>query len=268
MPASKNVQYSFAGRSADSPREARACRPAICGASRRVSLAEKRLRGQPLSARRDRFGLPRGPAGRWPLARAEARRPLARRRVRLCTRGTRRCAQADKGGSLQPILCPILHTHERPVCTSGQERRHSAGPVSDFAHANRRRVHKRTRNRPNRPSRVRLCTRASVPCAKTDTSCLPLAARTSACEPPAREPGARAASQEGRQGQPLDRRRRPRLRGGRRARRGRAASCSTPPTTCCGGRASTCRCFSSPCTGSAPRCSSWCRPTARSRPSR
>ena len=150
----------------------RACRPAICGAPRPVSLAEKRLRGQPLSARRDRFGLPRGPAGRWPLARAEARRPLARRRrVRLCTRAGVPCAFPDTRPPESAFSCPTSHTRWRHVCTNGQERRHSAGHVSGFAHANRRRVHTRTRNHPNRPPRVRLRTRASAPCAQTDTSC-------------------------------------------------------------------------------------------------
>ena len=109
-PASEYVQNSSAGCGADSPREARACRPVICGAPRRGSPAEKRLLGRPLLARRDRFSLPRVPAGRWPLERAEAPGPLARRRVRFCTRGARWCAQADKGGATRPVSCPTLHT--------------------------------------------------------------------------------------------------------------------------------------------------------------
>ena len=95
---------------------------------------------------------------------------LARRCVCLCTRGTRRCARTDNNGVILPVPCPTLHTTEDNVCTSGQERRDTANLVSDFAHDKRRRVHKRTRNRPNRPPRVRLCTRVRVPCAQTDNN--------------------------------------------------------------------------------------------------
>jgi hypothetical protein len=50
VPASKHVQHSFARRSADSPRKARACRPVIRGTPRRFSPAKKRLLGQLLLA--------------------------------------------------------------------------------------------------------------------------------------------------------------------------------------------------------------------------
>jgi hypothetical protein len=62
-------------------------------------------------------------------------------------------------------------SEERPVCTNGQERRYSASLVSDFAHARASRVHKRTRDRPNRHPRVRKSTRHKAACAQTDTSC-------------------------------------------------------------------------------------------------
>ena len=120
-----------------------------------VSPAEKRLRGQPLLARRDRFGLPRGLAGRWPLAHAEAPRPLARRRVRLCTRGTRRCAQADRNGAILPVSCPTLHTPVGGVCTNGHVLPPFAVRASACALGRSGRVRMRTSRRRDRPPRVR-----------------------------------------------------------------------------------------------------------------
>ena len=116
------------------------------------------------------FRLPRVPAGRWSLAHAEAPGVPRPSSCRLCTRGIRRCAQTDKCGATRPVSCPTLHTHGRPVCTSGQERCDTANLVSDFARVRAPRVHKRTRNRPNRPPRVRLRTRPGAPCAQTDKS--------------------------------------------------------------------------------------------------
>ena len=52
-------------------------------------------------------------------------------------------------------------SEERPVCTNGQERRYSASPVSDFAHARASRVHKRTRPVTIRRASVRLRIRTS-----------------------------------------------------------------------------------------------------------
>jgi hypothetical protein len=85
--------------------------------------------------------------------------PFCRFRVRLCTRVGAPCAQADKNGAIRPILCPTLHTPKGSVCTNGQERCHSAGFVSDFAHAWAPRVHKRTRPVPIRRANGRLRTR-------------------------------------------------------------------------------------------------------------
>ena len=85
---------------------------------------------------------------------ARARRPLAPRARRL------------PGPS--PVVVSLVHTGHSTVCTSGQERRDTAGLVSDFAHAIRQRVHKRTRERPNRIPRVRKNTRVGVACAQAD----------------------------------------------------------------------------------------------------
>ena len=57
----------------------------------------------------------------------------------------------------RPSSCPLVHTGHSTVCKNGQERRDTANLVSDFAHAWASRVHKRTRDRPNRPPRVRAC---------------------------------------------------------------------------------------------------------------
>ena len=121
------VLFAEAAQGLGQPRREAAVRAARVGSKRSFRIAARARR--PLA-----------------LAHAAAPRPLARRRVRLCTRG------------------------HSTVCTSGQKRRHSASLVSDFAHANRRRVHKRTRNRPNRHPRVWKSTRTSVPCAQADKS--------------------------------------------------------------------------------------------------
>ena len=110
----------------------------------------KRLLGQPLLARRYRFGLLRGPVGRRPLAHVGACELLARRRVRLCTRGTRRCAQADKGGSLQPISCPTLHTPIGGVCTNGHVPSPFAARTSACARSRPSRMRMRTSRRRGR----------------------------------------------------------------------------------------------------------------------
>ena len=75
-----------------------------------------------------------------------------------------------RGGSRasRPSSCPLLHTRHSTVCTSGQGRLVTANLASDFAHAIRQRVHERTGAAPFCQSRVRLCTRAGVPCAQTD----------------------------------------------------------------------------------------------------
>ena len=101
---------------------------------------------------------------------AEASRYLARRCVRLCTRGIRWCAQTDKCGAIRQVPCPTLHTRGRPVCANGQVRRDTAGFVSDFAHAIRQRVHKRTSAARYGRSRVRKSTRMAGACAKSDTT--------------------------------------------------------------------------------------------------
>ena len=77
-----------------------------------------------------------------------------------------------RGGSRasRPSSCPLLHTRHSTVCTSGQGRLVTANLASDFAHAIRQRVHERTGAAPFCQSRVRLCTRAGVPCAQTETS--------------------------------------------------------------------------------------------------
>ena len=77
-----------------------------------------------------------------------------------------------RGGSRasRPSSCPLLHTRHSTVCTSGQGRLVTANLASDFAHAIRQRVHKRTRTALFFQSRVRLCTRHKAACARTDRS--------------------------------------------------------------------------------------------------
>lgn len=94
--------------------------------------------------------------------------PCGRYRVRICTRPSVTCAQADRKSPEPAPTCPYLHTRGRTVCTNGHERRHAASIVSVFAHAPIARVQIRTVLSLFCSSHVRFCTRHVAACAETD----------------------------------------------------------------------------------------------------
>ena len=67
------------------------------------------------------------------------------------------------------MVSPFLHTGVLSVCRNGQEEAENACHASAFAHAGPCRVQKRTHISKHRMLHVRFCTRASSPCAETDT---------------------------------------------------------------------------------------------------
>jgi hypothetical protein len=146
------VLFAEAAQGLGQPRREAAVRAARVGSKRSFRIAARARR--PLA-----------------LAHAAAPRPLARRRVRLCTRGIRRCAQTDRNGAILPVSCPFVHTPIGGVCTNGHVIARIGIHVSGKAHARASRVHKRTRAARYGRARVRLCTRHKAACALMDTSC-------------------------------------------------------------------------------------------------
>ncbi len=143
------VLFAEAAQGLGQPRREAAVRAARIGSKRSFRIAARARR--PLA-----------------LAHAAAPRPLARRRVRLCTRGTRRCAQADRNGAILPVPCPTSHTPLGGVRTNGHVIARIGIHVSGKAHARASRVHKRTRAARYGRARVRLCTRHKKACAQAD----------------------------------------------------------------------------------------------------
>ena len=96
-------------------------------------------------------------------------RPMGTGRVRLCTHCPMACAMSDMWTAEWRRSCPFVHTGRPRVCKVGHEVGRMAPIWSVCAHATPTRVLFRTRGRRFGRLRVRLCTRDTHACAKSDT---------------------------------------------------------------------------------------------------